>query len=246
MPISDQDASSSHAPVERDSDPSAANPPRPGKRVDTELELTFPASDSPAFTPEGGVRMDVEPLRQLPECSMAVRRFVVDGLLAAWQREAAVQSWLPLLGNAASLPLQPVLAGLLPGVERRLEWPQRALACFGVSHDAPDSALPVLATVAALRDAGGPLFDLAAFVLARTDADAGLSTYATVEQVAQAARLSEVADHLQRCIADARDGMDALAQAGPGPLVPAAVSAGGELLPSGLAQRVFGPLPGNA
>ena len=170
MPTLDQDATDA-----RRSGPSAANPPRPGKQVDTGVELTFPASDAPAFTPEGGVKMDVEPLRQPVECSMAVRRFVVDGLLAAWQREAAARSWPPMLEGAASPPLQPVLARLLPGVDWRIEWLQRALACFGVSHGAPDEAMPVLAAPSASRDTGGPLASLAASVLTRAEAEAGLA-----------------------------------------------------------------------
>lgn len=226
------------------SDPSAAAPQRPGARVDTEVELTFPASDPPAFTPEGGLRMDAEPLHQPLECSLAVRRFVVDGLLATWQREAAAQAWLSTLEDAAAPPLRSALSHLLPGTGQRMEWLQRALACFGTSHETlRPAAVPAPGAAAALQGSGGPLFDLAAAVAVRLDREAALASLTLLEHVARAAGLSDAAGFLERCTASTRQDMEAIAQAAPDRLVPAAIENGGEPLPGALVQQAFGVMP---
>lgn len=111
-------------------------PANPADAAPTLAELTFPASDPLAGTPEEGMQLDPGVLHQAAPPSPAVRQFMLDGLQAAWAMEAA-QSWVPALGAAVAAP------GLRGGLDRlkddafRPEQVQRALAAFGISHPAP-------------------------------------------------------------------------------------------------------------
>lgn len=209
-------------------------------------ELSFPASDPPSVTPEGGVHLDASALHQPVPGSPAVRRLLVQGLQAVYRSEASARDWLPALNDAVTTPsLRQCLDSSSVEVCRHLEKLQRALACFGVSHDTEDAAPPpAVAAALALHQPPAALFDLAAAMVVRTDRAAVLSTYALLQDLAGAAGLTEPAPFLQDCAAGARCSTDDLTRLCADELVPAAVRAGGDPLPEAFMRLVFGMVPG--
>ena len=208
-------------------------------------ELSFPASDPPSATPEGGVHLDASVLHHATPGSPAVRLLLVHGLQAAYRLEASARDWLPALDAAVTTPaLRQCLDQLLAGVCRHLEKLQHALACFGVSHDTADALPPpAIGAALAMHQPTSPLFDLAVSMAVRTDRAAVLSIYVALQDVARAAGLTEPVPFLQDCAAGARRSTDDLTHLCADELVPAAVRAGGDPLPDAFMRLVFGAAP---
>jgi len=208
-------------------------------------ELSFPASDPPSATPEGSVHLDASALHQPVPGSPAVRRLLVQGLQAAHRSEASARDWLPALNDAVTTPsLRQCLDDLLAEVCRHLEKLQRALACFGASHDLENAAPPLAVGGAlALHRRPAALVDLAVGMMVRADRAAVLSTYALLQDVAGAAGLTEPLPFLQDCAAGGRRNADDLTRLCVDELVPAAVRAGGDPLPDAFMRLVLGAAP---
>ena len=215
-------------------------------KADAMSELSFPASDPPSVTPEGGVHLDASALHQPVPGSPAVRRLLVHGLQAAYRSEASARDWLPELNDAVTMPsLRQCLDRSSAEVCRHLEKLQRALACFGVSHDmAGAPPPPAVGAALALRQPAAALFDLAVGMVVRADRAAVLSTCALLQDVAGAAGLTEPVPFLQDSAAGARRSTDDLTRLCADELVPAAVRAGGDPLPDAFMRLVFGTVPG--
>lgn len=215
-------------------------------KADITSELSFPASDPPSVTPEKGVHLDAPALHRPVPGSPAVRRLLIRGLQAAYRSEASARDWLPMLHDAVTAPpLRQCLDHASAEACRRLEKLQRALACFGVSHDTADAAPPpAVGAALALHRPTAALFDLAVNMMVREDRAAALSAYALLQDVAGAAGLTEPVPFLQDCAAGARRGTDDLTRLCVDELVPAAVGAGGDPLPDAFMRLVFGTAPG--
>lgn len=217
----------------------------PAGKADLMSELSFPASDPPGVTPEGGVHLDASALHQSVPGSFAVRQLLIDGLQAAYRLEASAQGWLPDLHAAVATPaLRHHFDQLLGAAGYALEQLQRALACFGVSHDPADASVPPAVRAGlALPAPAGALFDLAAGVAVRTDRAVVLSTYGTLADVAGAAGLTEPLPFLRACAAAVREGLDKLNHFLADELVPAAVRADGAPLSDDFVRLAFGAVP---
>ena len=208
-------------------------------------ELSFPASDAPSATPEGGVHLDAAVLHRPVPGTPAVRQLLIDGLQAAYQVEASARDWLPPLSAAATaLSLRQCLGRLVDEVGYNLEQLQRALACFGVSHDYANTPFPpAISAGLALRQPTGGLFELSASVAVRADRAAVLSTYTTLESVASAAGLTEPLPFLRGCASAARKELEELTRLCVDELVPAAACAEGASLPGIFVRLAFGAAP---
>jgi ferritin-like metal-binding protein YciE len=217
----------------------------PAEKADAMSELSFPASDPPSVTPEGGVHLDASALHQPVPASPAVRRFLIQGLQAAYRSEASARDWLPALSAAVTTPsLRQCLDQLLAEVCSHLEKLQHALACFGVSHDTASTPLsPAIGAALAMHQPTAALFDLAASVVVRADRAAALSTYALLQGAAGAAGLTGPVPFLQDCVAGTRRSTDELTRLCVDELVPAAVRAGDDPLPDAFMRLVFGTTP---
>lgn len=191
------------------------------------------------------MHLDASALRQPVPASPAVRRFLIQGLQAAYLSETSARDWLPALSAAVTTPsLRQCLDQLLAEVCHHLEKLQHALACFGVSHDtasAPPS--PAIGAALAMRQPTTALFDLAVSVVMHADRAAVLCTYALLHDAARAAGLTEPVPFLQDCAAGARRSMDRLTRLCADELVPAAVRAGSDPLPDAFMRLVFGAAP---
>lgn len=212
------------------------------EKVDAMSELSFPASDAPSATPEGSVHLDAAVLHQPVSGTPAVRQLLIDGLQAAYQREASARDWLPLVNAAVtSLTLRRCLARLVDEVEFNLEQLQRALACFGVSHDYANAPFPPAVSAGlALGQPMGALFDLSASVAVRADRATVLSTFTTLETVASAAGMTEPLPFLRGCASATRKELEELTRLCVNELVPAAACAEGASLPSIFVRLAFG------
>jgi hypothetical protein len=215
------------------------------EKTDATSELSFPASDPPGATPERGVYLDASVLHQPVPGTPAVRRLLIDGLQAAYQLEASARDWLPPLSAAVTaLVLRQCLGRLVDEVGYNLEQLQRALACFGVSHDIANTPVPpAIRTGLTLHQRTGALFDFSAGVAVRTDRATVLSTYTTLENVASAARLTEPLPFLRGCASAARLGLEELTRLCVDELVPAAVRAEAAPLPTIFVRLAFGAAP---
>ena len=175
-----------------------------------------------------------------------MRRLLVQGLQAAYRSEASARDWLPVLDDAVTTPsLRQCLDDSSAEVCRHLEKLQRALACFGVSHDMEDAAPPpAVGAALALRQPEATLFDLAIGMVVHADRAAVLSAYALLQDLAESAGLMEPVPFLQDCAAGTRRNVGDLTRLRVDELVPAAVRAGGDPLPDAFMRLVFGTVPG--
>lgn len=224
---------------------SVPGPAASAEKADAMSELSFPASDPPGVTPERGVHLDASALHQPVPASPAVRRFLIQGLQAAYRSEASARDWLPALNAAVTTsPLRQCLDQLSADVRHHLEKLQNALACFGVSHDAADAqASPAIDAALAMHQPTAALFDLAVGVMVRADRAAVLSTYALLQGAAETAGLTGPVPFLQDCAAGTHRSTDDLTRLCVDELVPAAVRAGGNPLPDAFTRLVFGTAP---
>jgi len=216
------------------------------EKADAMSELSFPTSDPPSATAEGGVQLDASVLHQPVPDTPAVRRLLIDGLQAAYRLEASAREWLSALSAAVTTPtLRHHLDQLVGEVGYNLEQLQRALVCFGVSHDVANTPFPpaVKAGLALLHRPTGALFDLVASVTVRRDRATILSIYTTLQDLAGAARLTEPLRFLRGCASAARKEVDGLDRLRVAELVPAAARADGAPLPSTFVRLAFGAAP---
>ncbi len=209
-------------------------------------ELSFSTSDPPSATTEGGVHLDASVLHQPVPGTPAVRRLLIDGLQAAYQLEASARDWLPALSAAVTTPaLHHHFDQVRGEVGYSLEQLQRALACFGVSHDVANTAFPAAVKAGlALNRPTGALFDLAASVTVRRDRATILSIYTALQDLAGAAGLTEPLPFLWGCASAARKEVVGLDRLRVDELVPAAARANGAPLPSTFVRLAFGAAPG--
>ena len=215
------------------------------EKVDAMSELSFSTSAPPSATTEGGVHLDASVLHQPVPGTPVVRRLLIDGLQAAYQLEASARDWLPALSAAVTTPaLHHHLDQVRGEVDYSLEQLQRALACFGVSHDVANTPFPAAVKAGlALNRPTGALFDLAASVTVRRDRATILSTYTMLQDLAAAARLTEPLPFLRGCASAARKGLLELTHFSAAELVPAAARADGAPLPSTFVRLAFGAAP---
>jgi hypothetical protein len=220
----------------------SATTAKPGKKVDTASELSFPASDPSAnAAPPRGVRFDPAPLRNTSGYSMEVQRLVIDGLQALFHLESTMKVWLPPMQAAIRSPgLRSCLGEMLGEVDAQLERLQRALAHYGVSHDdAHEQPHPPAMKGCFPAQPAGPLLDLAAALIARTEQHKILCAYEMLEPIAELAGPSDAALYIARCATSTHASIARIAQLCDTELSPSAVQGSSEPLPCEVIQLLF-------